>query len=85
MTTDQKITNLQEQFDFLALAHADALEELRATKVRLAILERKVVPARLTPDVAEFATFHLGTDNAPARRHFDSTAFMSLIGERQRA
>lgn len=78
------MANLQEQFDTLAAAHAGALDDLRRQTVRLAILERMVIPARLAPDTAEFAKFVLPGVDGPAHHRFDSAGLLGQIAERSR-
>lgn len=58
----------------------------RNTVLTMAIMElkRKIDP-RVAPDLAEFATVEIPTENAPRRRRFNSSEFLASIAERQRA
>lgn len=78
------LARLQDQFDVLAGAHAEALANLAVFSTQLAETKAKVVGA-LPPDTAAFAKFILPTENAPARRSFNSAGLLGAIAERQRA
>jgi hypothetical protein len=74
--------DLQAQFDVLAQAFAAALERINAQAIRIDALERLIrLPKRLA-DVEQFSTVVPATENAPARRVFDASSFLSKIAER---
>lgn len=77
------LANLQDQFDTLAAAHAEALADMRVMATTLAAVQRSIIDPRTPPDTAEFVKFVLPTDNAPKRWAFDAAGLLGAIAERQ--